>query len=163
MTYSPTDLPDRICSKIRVREDGCWEWTGAILKAPVGSPHVGGYGRVRTCTNGRRGHMYAHRFVYLALVGEIPADRPQLDHLCCNPAWCAGGPSCPHRRCVNPDHLEPVTRAENQRRAVRLLERCKHGHPFDEANTRINPRDGRRICRACAAINEAAARQRASA
>lgn len=163
MTYSPSDLPDRIATKVVIRSDGCWEWTGAILKAPVGKPHIGGYGRVRTCVDGRRGHVYAHRFVYLALVGEIPADRPQLDHLCCDPAWCTGGPTCPHRRCVNPEHLEPVTRAENQRRAVRLPERCKNGHLFDEENTRVDPRRSERICRACARDRAHAARRRVSA
>jgi hypothetical protein len=28
---------------------------------------------------------------------------------------------------------------------------CKHGHPFDEANTRIRKKDGARICRTCLA------------
>lgn len=45
----------------------------------------------------------AHRVAYEALVGRIP-DGLTLDHLCEN------------KRCVNPDHLEPVTRAENLRR-----------------------------------------------
>jgi hypothetical protein len=44
-----------------------------------------------------------HRYVYEQLVGPIPTDLA-LDHLC--------GVKC----CVNPDHLEPVTFAENTRR-----------------------------------------------
>jgi hypothetical protein len=158
VTYSTATLPARIAGKIRARSDGCWEWTGAILKAPVHKPHIGGYGRVRTCVGGRRGHVYAHRYVYEALVGPIPADRPQLDHLCCDPAWCAGGPTCPHRRCVNPAHLEPVTLAENRRRASRHAKQCKRSHDMSGANLRIDPRTGKWICRACTAINASSRR-----
>jgi hypothetical protein len=45
----------------------------------------------------------AHRFAYRAFVGPIP-DGLDIDHICVNAA------------CVRPAHLEPVTRAENQRR-----------------------------------------------
>lgn len=69
----------------------CWVWLGAL------SPE--GYGRVGT--------KYAHRIVYEQHVGPIPPGL-QLDHLCRN------------TRCVNPAHLEPVTRAENLARAGRL-------------------------------------------
>lgn len=45
-----------------------------------------------------------HRKVYAAARGPIPAGLT-LDHL------------CRVKACVNPDHLEPVTRAENVRRS----------------------------------------------
>jgi len=48
--------------------------------------------------------VHAHRFAYEELVGPIP-EGLDLDHLCRN------------KTCVNPAHLEPVTRAENVRRA----------------------------------------------
>jgi hypothetical protein len=67
--------------------DGCWLWTGTLRS---------GYGRFRA--DGRL--VQAHRYSYERAVGPIPADR-QLDHL------------CRVRRCVNPDHLEPVTPSEN--------------------------------------------------
>jgi hypothetical protein len=159
---SPLDvLPARIISKICVREDGCWEWTGAISKPSVANPSAGGYGRVRTCVDGVAGHVGAHRFVYETVVGPIP-EGMQLDHKCCDPVRCVGGNTCPHRRCCNPDHLEPVTGLENQRRAARYADACDEGHPFDEANTRVNPRDGRRICRKCdaARARDYRARQR---
>lgn len=65
-------------------EGDCWEWMGARNGT--------GYGNIES-----RG---AHRVIYEALVGPIPKGL-DLDHLCRNPP------------CVNPDHLEPVTRSTN--------------------------------------------------
>jgi hypothetical protein len=104
-------------------ETGCWMWGGRVRK---------GYGLFGT-------EKYAHRYAYSMLVGPIPAGL-ELDHLCLTPL------------CVNPAHLEPVTRAENMRRRVALQTHCKNGHLFDEANTYIPPdRKGwtRRSCRRC--------------
>lgn len=77
--------------------ESCWEWNGSLF--------AGGYGQysVRLET-GERKNLYAHRVAYEMFVGPIP-DGLVLDHLCRN------------RRCCRPDHLEPVTSAENTRRA----------------------------------------------
>ena len=138
-------------AKVRRGDPGeCWPWTGSI------SPD--GYGRFVTA-----GEQMAHRFSYRLAHGSIPADA-ELDHLChTGSTACGGGKSCPHRRCVNPAHLEPVTHAENadrtplpirQRRATvraaaqRAKTHCPRGHVYDEANTYIDKR-GCRNCRAC--------------
>lgn len=118
----------------------CWQWTGGLSH---------GYGVV----NGDKHRDGAHRFSYELHVGPIP-DGLDIDHLCHQPP-CPGGDECPHRSCVNPDHLEPVTRGENLLRSPLTVpgrnERkthCPAGHPYDEKNTRIE-RDGGRKCRAC--------------
>lgn len=93
-----------------------------------------GYGHVRF----RGQNVYAHRAAYMQQVGEIPVGL-EIDHLCRN------------RACVEALHLEAVTHAENVRRGMRATQtRCKHGHPFDAANTYRRPdRPGNRECRAC--------------
>ena len=82
--------------------------------------------------------MCAHRYVYLTSGHEIP-EGLELDHLCRN------------RRCVNPDHLEPVTKSENMRRAAPFQERvasglCLRGHPLD--GIKAGPQWGR-YCKTC--------------
>lgn len=109
--------------------DGCWEWMGGFLPD--------GYGQMGGTT--------AHRYVYEKLVESVPSDL-QVDHLCRNIS------------CVNPDHLEPVTRAENMRRVSAAQTHCKNGHEFNVENT-YHRAEGRRGCRPCNAA--AAARCKA--
>jgi hypothetical protein len=74
-------------SHYAVAESGCWVWTG-------------------TRTNGGYGVIYrkrAHRLMYEQVNGPIPAGL-ELDHTCENPP------------CINPDHLDAVTRPEHIRR-----------------------------------------------
>jgi hypothetical protein len=110
----------------------CVLWAGSV------SPE--GYGYV----NGKpRGKLYAHRLAYERIHGPIPVGL-EIDHL------------CRVRHCVNPDHLEAVTRRENQLRGFGLSgvaarrTHCPKGHPYDEANTgRSKHRPNRRVCLAC--------------
>lgn len=83
---------------------GCWRWTAS---------GVHGYGQFSVAG----ALILAHRYSWELLRAPIPAGLT-LDHLChTNSTDCPGGKSCPHRACVNPDHLEPVTMYENLRRA----------------------------------------------
>lgn len=124
-------LADRVWAMVQ-KTGGCWWWLGA--------KNALGYGQVQ---RGRRadGKMPAHHATYELMVGPVPVGL-ELDHLCRQPS------------CVRPDHLEPVTPAENKRRARSLSNlnavktACNQGHPFDESNTYVR-KEGRRMCRAC--------------
>lgn len=130
---------------------GCWIWTGWRQKA--------GYGRVSFHARTQ----LAHRFFYELLVGPIP-EGLELDHVCHTQAQgCRAGMLCPHRPCVRPEHLEPVTRKVNHRRGWAnettrerhaAITHCKRGHEFNERNTYRVLSQGviKRSCRACKAL-----------
>lgn len=125
--YSTEPLEIRWLKWVVEESPGCWLWQ---------KPLDGGYGRI--WVNGR--HHLAHRYVYELLVGPIP-DGLHLDHL------------CRVTNCVNPDHLEPVTCAENIRRGTCPQQRrhkapvCAAGHEFTPENTYRYK--NRRKCRIC--------------
>lgn len=123
------------------KTEGCWLWTGAKAGGT-------GYGHIYM-----EGHQrLAHRFAYEVLIGPIP-EGLVLDHL------------CRVRSCVNPDHLEPVSNAENILRGSGCAARsarvthCPQGHPYDAENTAIKV-DGSRRCKTCHRARE---RQRRAA
>lgn len=128
----PLTAEERFWAKVEKTED-CWLWTGGLSTQ--------GYGLISV---GLRGE-YAHRFSYEVHVGAVP-DGKQLDHL------------CRVRQCVNPAHLEPVTRRENILRgtaptAINAAKtHCIHGHEYTEENTYRRPDNGGRQCRTCIAI-----------
>lgn len=115
---------ERFLQKTEMTYLGCWNWTGYL--------NTGGYGSLYT---GEKPSVLSHRFSYEHFVGPIP-DGLALDHLCRN------------KGCVNPFHLEPVTRAENTRRAFALQTHCKYGHEYTPENTHISV-VGSRKCRQC--------------
>lgn len=80
-----------------------------------------------------------HRKSYEYNIGPIP-ENYDLDHLCRT------------RNCINPFHLEPVTRQENMRRALQYRpdlrwQKCKWGHLLTVEN--INIWRGHHRCRTC--------------
>lgn len=119
-------LATRLMEKFEVTPD-CWPWNGSLNDA--------GYGQIYD--NVTRRPLRAHRVIFEMYRGPIP-DGMVLDHLCRN------------RWCVNPDHLEPVTRGENVRRGARggRQTHCRNGHEYLPETTYITPA-GTRQCRVC--------------
>ena len=83
----------RLRERVIIDENGCHIFQGSLNHDGYGVFEVAGI---------RWG---AHRAAYIVSKGDIP-DGLRLDHL------------CRVRNCCNPDHLEPVTQAENTRRGL---------------------------------------------
>lgn len=122
---------DRFWAKIKVdAKTGCWLWTGHVSK-------ISGYGQF---WDGIK-VVGAHVFSFVTFKGPLPKGK-EPDHL------------CRVRRCVNPAHLEAVTRRENLLRGDTIPARkaaqthCEHGHPFKGKNL-YRARNGTRQCRIC--------------
>ncbi len=148
---NPT-LLDRFWDRVEQGPDSsCWSWNGTIAG--------NGYARFQWPNGSPARSIAAHRLAWVLCHKEdVPAGL-DLDHLCRN------------RGCVNPAHLEPVSRSENNRRGrvgkvarLRNLAKthCPQGHPYDEANT-FRQTSGARGCRACRAAITARWRQRQKA
>jgi HNH endonuclease len=112
-------LEERFWGKVN-KTGACWLWTGVFDN--------GGYGIIKV--NKRK--VGAHRVSWELNRGPIPYGL-DIDHL------------CRVRSCVNPDHLEPVTRKENIERGVAritslsrfaAMTHCRRGHEFTPENTR---------------------------
>lgn len=119
-------LIDRVMRRVEYDTvGGCWLWTGAV--------NQNGYSRFSSRNTGP----YAgHRLAYELLCEPIP-EGMELDH------------KCRVRCCVNPAHLEPVTREENIARGVAARTHCKRGHAFTPENMLANAPWAPRVCRLC--------------
>ena len=106
----PLRLPDKIVAKFYLQpppimvdvlgrpiRGDCWVWTGEINR--------NGYGRV--WIGGKR--LMWHRATFDLYMPDPGPALPLRDHL------------CRVRACGCPDHVEPVTHAENTRRGEALL------------------------------------------
>lgn len=89
--YNHLSMKDRIEMCLVPGDNGCLIWNGHT--------DTGGYPNITF-----KGKKYlVHRAYYKELVGNIES-HDTLDHLCRN------------KMCVNPEHLEPVSRSENVKR-----------------------------------------------
>jgi hypothetical protein len=79
---------ERLWSRVGVSEDGCWEWTGPVIR--------NGYAMLRVF--GRK--EMAHRMAYADRVGGVPRHLHVLH-------------KCDNRRCCRPDHLFLGTQQDN--------------------------------------------------
>jgi hypothetical protein len=120
-----SDLDKRRFEAKFSKSDGCWLWTSGITTY--------GYGWFRP--HGMMNSVNAHRVSYELYVGPIP-ENMTIDHL------------CKTKNCMNPKHMEVVSRAENSRRASPIQSHCIHGHPFNDENTYV-ARSGNRQCCVC--------------
>lgn len=118
---------DRMVPRVRFQPDGCLIWTGSLNSRGYGLVSVAGRAEL------------AHRVSYQVEVGPI-ADDLTVDHLCKTKA------------CVNPAHMEIVTREENSRRGSLHTGQthCKRGHELAGVNLIVKSRGpGRTPCRNC--------------
>ena len=125
--YDQTNVEFFECVAVSER---CWIWLGVRDKSD-------GYGKYTVFDPTRKWNtrnVPAHRWAWVLLRGPIP-EGLELDHL------------CQIRLCVNPDHMEPVTHAENKKRARKPF--CKRGHPQTPENRRAIGRKGKARCYPC--------------
>lgn len=108
---------------------GCVLWTGCVGEW--------GYGVIGIAGKNRG----AHRVAYELARGPIPSGLT-IDHLCKVPS------------CINPDHMEPVTVTENNRRrwgnsAKDTRYFCAKGHLMEGHNLKFLKNNGQKACRIC--------------
>jgi hypothetical protein len=104
----------------------CWVWQWSLGGGGYGQAMVG-----RTLVR-------AHREFYEAVVGPIPPGH-DIHH------------RCRVRACINPDHLEPLSRKDH--RNGHAPEACRLGHPLVRVGVNLR-------CRVCDAANAREYRRR---
>ncbi len=103
---------------------GCWLWAGELDES--------GYARY--------GGELAHRMVFALMLGKELPPGVAIDHV------------CRRRHCIRPAHLDPVSKAENERRKTmtrRVPVRCPIDHLMGDVALHGRTPEGGAFCRAC--------------
>lgn len=111
----PIPIPDlsqkeqaRFWRKVDIRgENECWPWTGGRGRT---RHQRDWYGIWKIKQGGPMLYLRPHRVAYALLIGPIP-DGLTIDHVVAR--------GCTSKLCCNPQHLEPITQAEQIARRVR--------------------------------------------
>lgn len=128
-----TKAYSRILANSIESSSGCWVWQGSLIR---------GYGQIGV--GGRT--TLVHQVAYWVCVGAIPPGL-ELDHVKTR--------GCVSRACVNPAHLEAVSKVENMRRgdcpsSVNARKtHCIRGHPLSGVHLLVVPSTGKRRCITC--------------
>lgn len=114
---------------------GCWLWTGLINNSGYGRVYIDGVNKP------------AHRLAYRLFNGSIPNDLT-VDHRCNTPS------------CVNPQHLDLLSRSDNSKKAWLFKPKkttCKWGHSLDN-NVYVQVVEGKkhRHCKTCQKLRDRA-------
>lgn len=90
-------MEEKLLARIELQPNGCWEWQRQI--------HPRGYAKWKVwgAKTGTQKSVWVHRLSYETFIGDIP-EGLTIDHLCKN------------KSCINPDHLEAVSRKVNSER-----------------------------------------------
>jgi hypothetical protein len=120
-----------------IQQGECIVWNGAANGKGYGCIGINGKSQL------------THRVVYQETVAPIRSDLT-IDH------------TSRVRLCVNVDHMELVTRAENVRRALDHKTHCVRGHELTGDNIHVHERPGyvARRCKPCADEDKRNARTR---
>ena len=117
-----------------VQSGDCLLWQGATLRS--------GYGVARYMGK----QTTAHRISLSLHTGQAIPTGMEVDHTCGN------------RTCINPEHLQLVSHAENMKLGRNRRSTCRAGHAWSEENTywsTVKRKQGgtrlQRFCRACRA------------
>ncbi len=133
--YTASEVITSFWQRVVKRPEECWIWQGARNRAGYGTVYVG-----------TRVNQLAHRFAYEHQVGALLPTH-DLHHMCGN------------KLCVNPAHLQVLTKGEHIRLEYTLhgnassrKTHCPYGHEYTPENTAYTKRGGR-YCLACNRVN----------
>lgn len=138
----PRPLLDRFVDFIELANNGCWNWTGFKDR--------NGYGQIRERVSiNLKKTKVAARIAYELFIGDIP-NNPALKD---TPGEITIDHKCKNASCVNPNHLQLLTRSLNSieggAKVHAVKTHCPSGHEYTKANTQVRKLPNGRLGRSC--------------